>query len=109
MKGSSTVVVLTTAGSGKEAQALARRLLQQKAAACVNIVDGSDSWYWWKSKITHEKEKLLLIKTQRSALKTISKILKKYHSYTLPELIALPIGWGEKHYLDWLRQNIQSH
>ena len=103
------VVVLTTAGSPSEAKKLSRVLLKEKAAACVNIIPRVDSEYWWEGKIARGKETLLLIKTQKSALKTLSKTLKKHHSYTLAELIALDVCWTDPSYLNWLRQNIESH
>lgn len=103
------VVVLTTAGSPSEAKKLSRVLLKEKAAACVNIIPRIDSEYWWEGKIARGKESLLLIKTQRSALRSLSKIIQKHHSYQLPELIALDLSWGDPAYLNWLRQNIESH
>ncbi len=97
------VLVLSTAGSPKEAQELARRILEEKLAGCINLVPKIRSMYWWKGRVEEASEVLLLIKTRRSALKNLSHFLKRHHSYELPELIALPILWGDPAYLKWLR------
>ena len=68
----------------------------------MNILPRIDSWYWWQTKITRGKESLLLIKTSRAHLKKVATLIKEQHSYDIPELIALPIHWGEKDYLQWV-------
>jgi len=91
-----------------EARRIARILLKKRIAACVNLVPNIGSWYWWKGRVEQGKEVLLLIKTSRSRLNLLSDLLKKSHSYELPELIALPIVWGDQGYLSWLSRTLTA-
>lgn len=103
----SFLLLLTTAPSLKEARHLAQILLHQRAAACVNILPKAESHYRWKGKIEKAGEFVLLIKTKRSAFKRAEGILRQHHSYSVPEIIALPIAAGSKKYLDWLRKEVR--
>lgn len=96
------IVVLVTASSKKEAQKLASCLLQEKLAACVNVIDGVDSHFRWQGKIDKAKEALLMIKTKKPLFNKLQKRIKSLHSYEVPEIIALPIIAGNKKYLDWI-------
>lgn len=96
------IVVLVTASSKEEANKIARGLLEEKLAACVNIVEGLESRFWWQGKIDHAQEALLIIKTQKSLFNKLAKKVQSLHSYTVPEIIALPIIGGNKAYLDWI-------
>ena len=99
-------VVLVTAGSLREAQGLARIVLKERLAACVNLIPNIQSWYWWKGRVASGKEVLLLIKTTRASLNVLCQVLKSHHSYEIPEFIALPITHGNLAYLRWLKENI---
>jgi len=96
------IVVLITAGSEEEAHKIARLLVKQKKAACVNIVPGVDSLFRWKGKINSTRETLLLAKTRASLLPEIISLVKEAHSHEVPEIIALPITGGSEDYLKWL-------
>ena len=98
------IVVFVTANSVKQAGVIAKELLTQKAAACVNTL-GVDSLFTWKSKLEKTKEILLIVKSQRKLFKKIEKIVRKFHSYEVPEIIALPIVAGHKPYLDWINES----
>ena len=100
------VVVLSTAGSARQAQRIAKLLLKRKVAGCVNLIPRIDSWYWWQGRIEHGKEFLLVIKTSSRHLNELGRLLKANHSYQTPELIALPIQWGDRSYLGWLDQTL---
>jgi len=100
------LVVFITVNSDEEAQKIARLLLKRRRAACVNIISGVDSHFWWKDKIDSAQESLLVIKTKASLLPDIIKSVKKNHSNTVPEIIALPIVGGNQDYLDWIDQEI---
>jgi len=96
------VVVLITAGSEEEAHNIAELLVKGKKAACVNIVPAVDSLFWWERKIDSAQESLLLVKTRTSLFPEIVELVKRTHSYEVPEIIALPIIAGSEDYLKWL-------
>jgi len=100
------VLILITASSKKEAAKIASGLLEAKLAACVNIVDKIESFFWWKGKIDQAAECLLLVKTRKAKLPRIIKLVKSLHSYEVAEIIALPIIAGEKRYLNWINASL---
>lgn len=85
-----------------EAQSIAQPLIEEKLAACVSIIPAIKSMYIWQGKFCQEQESLLLIKTNRASLSDLEKRIKALHSYTVPEILALPIDQGHKPYLEWL-------
>jgi periplasmic divalent cation tolerance protein len=99
---SSHILVLVTASSGEEAHRIADKLLAERKAACVNIVPGVSSFFWWKGNVDSAKETLLLIKSQQSLLDDVIKLVKANHSCEVPEIIALPIVGGNPDYLEWI-------
>jgi len=96
------IVIFITSGSEEEAKKLARVLVEEKLAACVNILSDVESLYWWKDKIESSKEWMLVVKTQGKMVNKIVKRVKEIHSYEVPEIIALPIVEGNKDYLQWI-------
>ncbi len=101
---SKSVVVLVTAKNLDEARKIAGHLLAKKLIACANIVNGVESHFWWEGKIDKSAEVLLLLKSQQSLFPKIVKAVKDAHSYSVPEIIALPIILGDKNYLDWIKK-----
>lgn len=101
------IVVFITAPSREEADKVSRELLNKKLAACVNIVAGMDSLFWWKAKIDRAREVLLIVKSKKSKLGKIIKTVKSNHSYDVPEIIALPVIGGYKPYLDWVNESVR--
>ena len=102
MKKTDRIIVLITASSEDEARNIAELLVNGKKAACVNIVPGVDSLFWWEGKIESARESLLLVKTKASLLPEIVELVNRTHSYEVPEIIALPIIAGSDDYLKWL-------
>ena len=98
----SPVLVMVTAGSSEEAHVIADKLLSLRKAACVNIITGVSSFFWWKGCIDSSRETMLLIKTRKALLDDVIALVKSIHSYELPEIIALPIVSGSQDYLDWI-------
>jgi periplasmic divalent cation tolerance protein len=96
------IVVLITTNGIKEAEKLSDILVKKKLAACVNIVPKIHSKYWWKGKIESSAESLMIIKTKTNLFKKLETTVRKHHSYTVPEIIAIPIVKGSKHYLFWI-------
>jgi periplasmic divalent cation tolerance protein len=97
-----SIIILITTGSEEEAHKIAELLTNEKKAACVNIVPGVDSLFWWEGKIESVRENLLLVKTRASLFPEIVEMVKRMHSYEVPEIIALPIIAGSEDYLKWL-------
>jgi len=95
-------IVLCTAGSEEEARKIARHLVEQRLAACVNIVPRIESIYRWQGKVESSKEWLLLIKTTAERFPAVCDAVRELHSYELPECIALAIEDGSSEYLRWL-------
>ncbi len=95
------VVVYITVGSPDEAARLARALVTERMAACVNRVP-VESVYRWQGQIEEAPEVLLIVKTRRARLDALAARVQALHSYTVPEMIALPIVAGWPPYLDWL-------
>jgi periplasmic divalent cation tolerance protein len=106
MKQQNYIVVFITARDNEEAEKIAKALLKRRQAACVNIVPGVSSHFWWKDKLDTAQESLLVIKTKDILLPDIIKSVKKIHSYSIPEIIALPITGGNQEYLDWIDSEI---
>ena len=102
------IVVLTTCGSAEEAEKLARSLVGQQLAACVNVVPGIRSFYRWKGEIESAEEYLLLIKSSRECMAALLASVEKEHSYEVPEVLALPVVDGAANYLNWLQASLQS-
>ncbi len=99
---SQPVVLLSTCGDEIKAQAIATYLIEQRLAACVNLVTGVKSTYRWDGEIRTDSEVLLVIKSQRDQVQSIKQVLVELSGYELPELIAMEIVDGSQHYLDWL-------
>ena len=102
MKKTDRIVVLITAGSEEEAHKIAELLVNEKKAACVNILPGVDSLFRWEDKLESARESLLLVKTKASLFPEIVELVKRTHSYEVPEIIAMPIISGSEDYVKWL-------
>ena len=103
------IVVLVTCGSKKEARKIAQALVERRLAACVQEIGVPvRSIYRWKGRVESANEVLLLIKTSRKRFSAVSTLVKKLHSYEVPEIIALNIADGSREYLDWITSNVRA-
>lgn len=100
--GRSASVVLVTAASEEQAVSIARAIVGEQLAACVNIVGPIRSIYRWRGAVHDDRERLMIIKTRTSLVSRIERRVKELHSYEVPEVIAIPIVAGSKPYLEWL-------
>jgi periplasmic divalent cation tolerance protein len=91
-----------TAGTSEEAERLATALVEERLAACVNLVAPLNSIYRWRGAVERSEEVLLIAKSRRSLLRRFIERVRALHSYEVPEVIALPIVAGARPYLDWL-------
>ena len=100
------VVVLVTCPDRLVAGRIARHLVSRRLAACVNIIAGVRSLFWWQGKVQACSEVLLIIKTQRSLFRRLKAAVKSKHPYETPEIITLRIDAGDPKYMDWIRQAV---
>lgn len=107
MTSTSFGIVLVTAGSQAEADAIARTLISERLAACVSITP-INSIYTWKNEVCSENEWQLTIKTDLSLFEALETKIREIHSYEVPEIIALPILAGSEPYLQWIRKQVRS-
>jgi len=98
------IVVFVTAPEN-EAAALSKTLVEERLVACVNIVPGLRSIYWWQGKIEDEPEVLCIMKTRSNLFESLRDRVRELHSYEVEEIIALPILAGNLPYLDWIKEN----
>lgn len=97
------VVVLVTAPDGRVAGTLARRLVEERLAACVNILPGIRSLYWWEGEVQESDEVLMLLKARREDVGAIAERIHALHPYEVPEVVATQVVGGLTAYLDWVR------
>jgi periplasmic divalent cation tolerance protein len=98
-------VVLVTAGNAEQANAIGRSLVDERLAACVNVVGPIRSIYRWRDAVEDESEYLLLIKTRKRLCPAIERRVKELHSYEVPEVLALSPSSGSSRYLAWLMES----
>ncbi len=95
-------IVLITAPDLKTARALAKAALSAKLIACASLVPKIESHYWWQGKIESGAEVLLVLKTRKSRLAALEKLMLARHPYDTPEVLVLPLDAGSRKYLAWL-------
>lgn len=100
-------IVLTTWPADAPAEALARLLVEQRLAACVNIIPAIQSIYRWQGRIETGAEQLLLIKGHAERFAELEDLLRAQHPYELPEIVAVPIERGSAAYLDWMESALK--
>ncbi|MEI7807811.1 MAG: divalent-cation tolerance protein CutA [Verrucomicrobiota bacterium] len=98
----SFAIVLVTAPDLKTARALAKAALAAKLIACANLIPKIESHYWWQGKMESGPEVLLVLKTQKSKLAALEKLVLARHPYDTPEFLVLPLAAGNQKYLTWL-------
>ncbi len=96
------LVVLCTASSPEEAERIARAVVAKQYAACVSILPGVRSIYRWQGAVEDATESMLVIKTRQASYAALEREIRALHSYTTPEIIALPVSLGAESYLAWI-------
>jgi periplasmic divalent cation tolerance protein len=100
------VVVLVTTSGVKEARKIANTLVEERLAACVNVLPKVRSYYRWKGGVQSDEEYLLVIKSSRPRFVDLRKAIERLHSYKVPEIICLPIVEGADPYMNWLEESL---
>lgn len=96
------IVVLVTTSTHEEGETIARRLVEDRLVACVNVIPNIRSVFRWEGALSQENEALMVIKSRRDRFPALVTAVKKLHSYSVPEIIALPIVEGSEEYLRWI-------
>ncbi len=99
------VLLMTTVPVKTDALALARTLVDDKLAACVNVLPIMTSFYRWKGVVEQEEEQQLIIKTTVTRIKALQSRLAELHPYEVPESLVLSVNSGADNYLRWLRES----
>ena len=108
MNSKDLIVVMVTVPTELEAERITAVLLERHRAACVSKIKGVFSQFWWQGRIDSADEVLLIIKTSAAVLQDIIETVKKNHSYSVPEIIAIPIISGNEDYLSWIRNEVRK-
>ncbi len=102
----SYIVAYVTTPDFETAEGLANLLVENKLAACVNIVKDIKSIYFWQGNIEREPECLMIIKTREDVFEELVEKVKENHPYSVPEIVAMPIVKGSQDYLDWIDETL---
>ena len=102
------IVVLMTCGNAREGVRIARHLLEKRLIACANLMPQVRSLYPWKGKIADEKECWMVLKSTRELFPALQMEVEKLHTYSVPEIIALPIIDGSRNYLNWVAESVAA-
>lgn len=96
------LLVLTTVSEETKGREIARRLVEERLAACVTMTSAAQSLYWWDGKVVKDREYMLVIKTKASLFSRVEKRIKELHPYQVPEILAYAVEKGSAEYLNWL-------
>ena len=99
--------VYMTAGSGDEARRIGEALVEERLAACVNVIEGMSSIYRWQGRIQRDSEAVLIAKTGKSRLAALTERVRALHSYDCPCVVALPLVGGNDAFLAWIGEQIK--
>ncbi len=102
------VQVLAAVGSAKDARRIARLLVDERLAACVQVIGPITSTYRWKGKVETAREWLCLAKTRKSLYARVESAIRLNHPYEVPEILALPLSAGSRSYLAWLGREVRT-
>ncbi len=102
------LMIFITASSDDEAALIAKTLVDEHLAACVNVISGVRSFFFWEGETRDAREVLLICKSRKERMAQIIARVRSLHSYSVPEIIALPVAEGSSDYLAWIRETVQS-
>jgi periplasmic divalent cation tolerance protein len=100
-------IVLVTAPDRATARRLTRLILDARAAACVNLIPGIESHYWWEGRVESAKEVLMVLKTTPGRIARLERLVREQHPYDTPEFLVLPITSTARRYLEWVQATVR--
>ncbi|HSO24024.1 MAG: divalent-cation tolerance protein CutA [Candidatus Sulfomarinibacteraceae bacterium] len=100
-------LIMTSVGTEQQAVEISEELIARRLATCINIVPCLRSIYRWKGKVCEDTEYLLLIKTPERLFEVVSAAIREFHSYELPEILALPVTAAESNFHQWVLQMVE--
>ncbi|MCG6948186.1 MAG: divalent-cation tolerance protein CutA [Acidobacteria bacterium] len=100
-------LVMTSVGTEQQAVEISEELIARRLATCINIVPCLRSIYRWKGKVCEDSEYLLLIKTPEKLFDDVSSAIREFHSYELPEILAMPVSAAEENFHQWILQMVE--
>lgn len=101
-------LIYMTAGNLDEARRIGKTLVEARLAACVNIIDNMQSYYWWDEKVQEDHEVVMIAKTTSPLVTALTDAVKSLHSYTVPCIVAIPITGGNPDFLAWIIKETQT-
>ena len=101
-------ITVLVAIPGNEAERMAEMLVKERVCACVNVVAGVKSFFWWEGKVDTAEESLLIIKTKESLFPRLKEMVSANHSYSVPEIISFKIDNLNQPYLEWLNKEANA-
>jgi len=102
------ILVLMTTANKREAEKIVKKLLDRHLIACANIIGPMESNFRWQNKTEKTDEFLILIKSNQKLFNKLTKTVKEFHSYEVPEILAIPIIEGYQPYLEWLNSSLAN-
>ncbi len=99
--------VVTTVDTEEKAQAIARALVEQRLAACAQVLGPITSTYWWQGQVETSREWLCTLKTREELYEELEQTLRSIHPYEVPEILATPVAAGNPAYLAWLDETLK--
>ena len=103
-----TSIIYVTVGDRKEADLIASKIVEERLASSVNIVDSVRSYYWWSSAVQQKEEFVLIAKTRTTVVDAAIERIRGIHSYECPCIVSWPIEKGSKDYLEWIRRETEG-
>jgi len=99
-----------TTENKEEARNIGQKLVEERLAACVNIVDGMESMFWWNGKVDSDSETILIAKTVVDLVPKLTDKVKEVHSYDCPAVLSIPVnaGEGNAEFIEWLRGEVAT-
>jgi len=104
----SVALAYITTANPEEAEKIGRLLVDKRLAACVNIVPGMRSLFWWQGALDHGEETILIAKTQQNLVEELTRVVIEAHSYDCPCVLALPVVGGNPEFIRWIREETRS-